>query len=67
MKRLCADYQAELSEQKLKEKVRKNAENLTPGRAACHKKLNFNSKPPKPASDETWNKEITQFLKSWKF
>ena len=73
MRQLCADYQAELSEQKLKQKVQlKSSSLVTTQPNKCHKRLNFNStqqqrpkkKLPVAASDEMWNKEITQFLKS---
>ena len=63
MRQLSRDYQAELSEMKLKEKAKK----IT---TKCQKKLNFNTEPTsstkttKQASEETWNKEITQFLKN---
>ena len=69
MRQLCADYQAEISEQKLKQKVQfKSTSTLvTTQPNKCHKRLNFNStqrpkKKKQAASDEMWNKEITQFL-----
>ena len=71
MRQLCADYQAEVSEQKLKQKVqlKSTSKLVTTQPNKCHKRLNFNStqRPKKKkqvaaASDEMWNKEITQFL-----
>jgi len=65
MRQLSRDYQAELSEMKLKEKATKKT-------TKCQKKLNFNlpvstststpNKNTRKSSEETWNKEITQFL-----